>query len=725
MSDQPNDAKGIFLAAVEKPTPDERAAFLDAACAGDAALRLRVEALLQAHDEPAGILEEAIPDLGTTADPAADEGAAVGARIGPYKLLQKLGEGGMGAVYLAEQEEPVRRRVAVKIIKAGADSAHVLGRFEQERQALALMDHPNIAKVLDAGTVDRHAGTRAPPGVALQGRPYFVMELVKGIPITRYCDQEHLTPRERLQLLIPVCQAVQHAHQKGIIHRDLKPSNVMVALYDGKPIPKVIDFGVAKATGQKLTERTMFTEVGQIIGTLEYMAPEQAELNNLDIDTRSDIYSLGVILYELLTGAPPFTAKQLRSAAFTEMLRMIREVDPPKPSTRLSHSQELPSIAAKRKLEPKKLTRLMHGDLDWIVMKALEKDRCRRYETATGLAMDLEHYLRDEPVLAGPPGTGYRLRKFLRRNQGPVLAATLVLLALVLGVVLSSWQAVRATRAEATALRAEAQAVAEKRRADEEAAVARAVNEFLRNDLLAQADPRAQAGAAQSPEKNVTLRTVLDLAAARIPGRFREQPLVEAAIRETIGTAYHGLGEYDLAQLHLEAAVATHREKLGAEDGGTLFAEHALAHLYKDQGQYAKAEPLCLKTLETCRQKLGADHPLTLMCQTTLANVYYCQRQEDKAEPLYAQTLEICRQKLGDSHPLTLVAQDNLGVCYRAQHKYAQAEPLYLKTLEVSRQKWGAESVETLTTQHNLAVLYHAQGRAAQAESWYLKTLAS
>jgi len=725
MPDKSKDAKEIFLAAVEKPAPDERAAFLDAACAGDAALRRRVEALLQAHDDSGGILGEPTADPVTTVDSGADQDDAIGARLGPYKLLQRLGEGGMGAVYLAEQEEPVRRRVAVKIVKANADSAHILGRFEQERQALALMDHPNIAKVFDAGKVDSHPGADALPGTSWQGRPYFVMELVKGIPITRYCDQERLSPRERLQLLIPVCQAVQHAHQKGIIHRDLKPSNVIVALYDGKPIPKVIDFGVAKATGQKLTERTMFTEVGQIIGTLEYMAPEQAELNNLDIDTRSDIYSLGVILYELLTGAPPFTGKQLRSAAFNEMLRMIREVDPPRPSTKLSHSEELPSIAAKRKLEPRKLTRLMHGDLDWIVMKALEKDRGRRYETATGLAMDLERYLHDDPVLAGPPGAGYRLHKFLRRNRGPVLAATLVLLALVLGVVLSSWQAFRAMQAEASALRAEGQAVAQKRRADEEVAVARAVSEFLRNDLLSQADPRAQAGGAQNPVGNVTLRTILDRAAARIPGRFREQPLVEAAIRETIGTAYHGLGEYDLAQLHLEAAAAAYRDTLGGGDVVTLACEHNLAHLYKEQGQYAKAEALCLKTLETCRQKLGPDFPLTLMCQSTLANVYYCQGQHKKAEPLYLQTLEICRQKLGDSDPLTLMAQDNLAVCYRAQHKYAQAEPLYLKSLEVKRQQGGAEDVETLSIQHNLAVLYHAQGRFAEAEALYRKTLES
>jgi serine/threonine protein kinase/tetratricopeptide (TPR) repeat protein len=345
----------------------------------------------------------------------------VGIVIGPYRLLQKLGEGGMGTVWVAEQSEPVKRRVALKLIKIGMDTTHVLRRFEAERQALALMDHQNIAKVLDAGTTP-------------QGRPYFAMELIKGIPITKYCDQEHLTPRERLELFIPVCQAVQHAHQKGLIHRDLKPSNVLIALYDGMPVPKVIDFGVAKATSQKLTERTLYTEVGQIVGTLEYMAPEQAELNNLDIDTRADIYSLGVILYELLAGSPPFTAKQLRGAAFTEIVRMIREVEPPKPSTRLSSSEELPSIAANRKLEPSRLTRIVHGDLDWIVMKALEKDRARRYETANGFAMDIQRYLADEPVSAGPPGAGYRLRKLVRRNMGPVIAAAAVAIALVGGV---------------------------------------------------------------------------------------------------------------------------------------------------------------------------------------------------------------------------------------------------------------------------------------------------
>jgi WD40 repeat protein/serine/threonine protein kinase/tetratricopeptide (TPR) repeat protein len=458
--------KEIFLAALEKSSATEREAFLLEVCGADQALRDQVGALLRQHEQGSDFLESPPPGLVQTVDSdrrdgavpgssAAGSAAAVGSRIGPYKLLQELGEGGMGTVFLAEQAEPVKRRVALKVIKAGMDSAHVIARFEQERQALAMMDHPNIAKVLDAGTVGQVSNLSSGEGqvgnLPHGGRPYFVMELVKGIKITDYCDQEHLTPKERLELFIPVCQAVQHAHQKGIIHRDLKPSNVLIALYDGKPIPKVIDFGVAKATAQKLTERTMFTEVGQIVGTLEYMSPEQAELNNLDIDTRADIYSLGVLLYELLTGSPPFTAKQLRRAAFTEMLRMIREVEPPRPSTKLSSSEELPTIAANRKLDPKKLTKLVHGDLDWIAMKCLEKERGRRYETANGLAMDVQRYLTDEPVLAGPPSAGYRLRKFLRRNKRPVLAASIVLLALIGGVIGTTWGMVNAEQAQAEA----------------------------------------------------------------------------------------------------------------------------------------------------------------------------------------------------------------------------------------------------------------------------------
>ena len=332
----------------------------------------------------------------------------------------------MGVVYMAEQKEPVKRRVALKIIKPGMDTRQVIARFEAERQALAMMDHPNIAKVLDAGATD-------------SGRPYFVMELVNGISITQYCDEQHLTPKERLELFVPICQAVQHAHQKGIIHRDLKPSNVLVALYDDRPVPKVIDFGVAKATSQTLTEKTMFTQFGQIVGTLEYMSPEQAQRNQLDIDTRSDIYSLGVLLYELLTGDTPFDRQRLRSAAFDEMLRIIREEEPPKPSTKVSSSEALPSIAANRKIEPAKLSIRVRGELDWIVMKALEKDRGRRYETATSFAEDIQHYLNDEAVVACPPSARYRFRKFARRNKAALMTSTIIAGAMLLSVGSIGW----------------------------------------------------------------------------------------------------------------------------------------------------------------------------------------------------------------------------------------------------------------------------------------------
>jgi serine/threonine protein kinase/WD40 repeat protein len=410
--------EALFTAALALASHAERRAFLDQACATDTGLRQRVEALLHAHDNPDSFLEAPSPGLQPTADDACSE--RPGMVIGPYKLLQQIGEGGMGTVFMAEQTHPLQRKVALKIIKPGMDSRQVIARFEAERQALALVDHPNIAKVLDAGT------TGGEPGGVSPGRPYFVMELVKGVPVTTYCDEHRRTLRERLELFVPVCQAVQHAHQKGIIHRDLKPSNVLIALYDGKPLPKVIDFGVAKATSQKLTDRTLFTEIGAVVGTLEYMSPEQAGLNPLDIDTRSDIYSLGVLLYELLTGTTPLERKRLRQAAMLEGLRLIREQEPPRPSTRLSTTDQLPAIAANRGLEPKKLSGLVRGELDWIAMKCLEKDRNRRYETPSGLARDIERYLHDEPVLAGPPSALYRLRKFVRRNKQVVLTTTLL-----------------------------------------------------------------------------------------------------------------------------------------------------------------------------------------------------------------------------------------------------------------------------------------------------------
>jgi eukaryotic-like serine/threonine-protein kinase len=432
----------IFTEALGKGLASERDAYLDQACAGNAALRSDVDALLLAHQKGGGILEAPLAGLDTLEETTPN--AVVGTTIGSYKLLEKIGEGGMGVVYMAEQVRPIRRKVALKIIKAGMDTRRVIARFEAERQALALMDHENIAKVFDAGTTDA-------------GRLYFVMELVKGVPITKYCDEHHLSPRDRLELFVPVCRAVQHAHNKGIIHRDLKPSNVLVAHCDGKPVPKVIDFGVAKATsGQPLTERTMFTGFGDVIGTLEYMSPEQAEVNQLDVDTRSDVYSLGVVLYELLTGSTPLEHKRVVKTALLEMLRVIREEEPPAPSTRLSTSEALPSIAANRGLEAKKLSGMVHGELDWIVMKSLEKDRNRRYETANGFAMDVQRYLDDEAVHACPPSARYRFSKFARRNKH--LLAVVALFTAGLLIVVS---AVAASIGWATRDRAARQAVLE------------------------------------------------------------------------------------------------------------------------------------------------------------------------------------------------------------------------------------------------------------------------
>jgi tetratricopeptide (TPR) repeat protein len=755
--------ESLFAAALEWATAAERRAFLDEACAGDVALRQRVERLLAAHEKTLGIVDQMAgparsPEVTAGTRPV---GASTGERVGDlvagrYRLLEAIGEGGMGAVWKAEQTQPVRRTVAVKLIRVGMDSRTVLARFEAERQALALMDHPNIAKVHDGGTTE---------GV----RPFFVMEYVEGVPITQHCDDARLSIAERLALVVPVCQAVQHAHSKGIIHRDLKPSNILVGSYDGRPVPKVIDFGLAKAMHQPLTEHTLHTAHGAMVGTPLYMSPEQAEFHNLDVDTRADVYALGVVLYELLTGTTPLERQRFKEAAWDEILRLIKEEEPPRPSARLSGSDSLPSLAAQRQLEPSRLTRLVRGELDWIVMKCLEKDRSRRYETANDLARDIECYLRDEPVEASPPGAGYRLRKFARRHRTALATAAAFVLLLLVGGVVSAWQAVRATRAEAASRRAEKgakaqrdSAVAEKKRADEERAIAQAVNEFLQKDLLGQADIANQAAGVER-NRDITVRALLDRAAQGIEARFKGQVLTEAAIRLTLGKAYRGLGEYAEARKHLGRSLDLRRQKLGAGHRDTLESEYSLALLYYDldryddseglhkqvlevrstrlgaddpdtlrsmndlgllyceRARYGDAEPLLRQALDLRRAKLGADHLDTLESMANLAYLFWARGEYPAAEPWCRQARDGLRAKLGADHPYTLKVMHNLANIYMMLDRLDEAEPLFEQGLAVARARLGPDHPVTLDTMHQLAGLHDKRGRAEQAESMHKK----
>jgi eukaryotic-like serine/threonine-protein kinase len=605
--------------------------------------------------------------------------------IGPYKLLQKLGEGGMGTVYMAEQEHPIKRRVALKVSKEGLDSAHVLARFEAERQALSMMDHPNIARVLDVGA-------------AADGRSYFVMDLVKGISITRYCDQERLTPAERLALFVPVCQAVQHAHQKGIIHRDLKPSNVLVALYDGKPAPKVIDFGVAKATGPKLTDRTMFTEVGQIVGTLEYMSPEQAELNQLDIDTRSDIYALGVLLYELLTGSPPFTGKELRSAGITEMLRMIREVEPPKPSTRLSSSDALPAIAAKRKLEPKRLTNVVQGELDWIVMKCLEKERGRRYQTATGLAEDVQRFLAGEPVLAVPPSAAYRLRKLAWKHRTAFTTVAGIILLLVAGIAASTWQAIRATQAEA--------------KAQTRLAQLETGNEILLS-IFADLDIR-KVNQGTEPLQTVLAGNLVK-AARSLEGEAVGDPLVVASLQHQLGLTLLNLGYPREAIGLFEKASETRRANLGADDGATLGSTANLAWGYQEAGKLDLALPLYETTLERMKIKLGDNDPATLRAMNNFGLACDMAGKRERAVQIWEETLKIRKVLLGPTSTDTLGSMQNLALGYYHAGKLQKALALWKQTLALMKTHLGPDHPDTLICMNNLALAYHANEQRYEA----------
>jgi tetratricopeptide (TPR) repeat protein len=639
-------------------------------------------------EEPVNPTYAAGPDQATDVTQAISPEETAGAVIGRYHLLQKIGEGGMGEVWLAEQKEPVRRRVAVKLIKSGMNSRELIARFQSERQALALMDHPAIAKVLDAGSTP-------------QGTPYFVMEFVSGIPITDYCDTHRLSTRDRLELFMHVCEGVQHAHQKAIIHRDLKPSNILVTEVDGHPAPKIIDFGVAKALTQKLTADTMFTRVGAMVGTPEYMSPEQALSSGEDIDTRTDVYSLGIIFYEMLAGAPPI---ELRKIALDEFLRRLREDDPVKPSTRIRTQDAATStdVARKRRIEPLALAKLMRGDLDSIALKALEKDRARRYGSPSDFAADIDRYLKDEAVLAVPPSAGYRAGKFIRRYRGALVTTCAFALVLIVASVISIQQSIRASR---------------------EAASAEAVNDFLQNDVLAQASAATQAGPSAKPDPHLEVRTALDRAAQHIAGKFDRQPDVEASIRDTMGQTYMDLGLYPEARTQLERALDLHRRLLKAENPKTLKTMSRLGKTARLQGKDAEAEALLGKTVEVQRRVLPRDHPDTLYSMSNLGVVYFSQGKYVQAEGLLSQVVEIQRRVLGPDNPDTLRSMGSLAGAYFSEGKYAQAEALLSQALEIERRVLGPDHPDTLRAMGNLANVYFSEGKYAQAEALFIPAL--
>jgi tetratricopeptide (TPR) repeat protein/predicted Ser/Thr protein kinase len=700
----------LFHQALAQPV-GARAAFLDAACAGQPELRAAVEALLVAHEASGHPLDRPAPapPAVTAPETPRTEHLPAGTLIaGRYKVLECLGEGGMGTVYVAEQTQPVRRQVALKLVKPGMDSARVLARFETERQALALMDHPHIAKVFDAGLTE-------------QGRPFFVMEYIQGAPLTDYCDAARLAVPERLALFAAVCQAVQHAHQKGIIHRDLKPSNLLVTLCDGKPVPKVIDFGLAKALHQPLTEQTLSTAHELIVGTPLYMSPEQAEPNNLDIDTRSDIYALGVILYELLTGATPLDRQQFREAAWNEMLRMIKEDEPPRPSTRLSGSASLPSVAAQRQVQPAQLTRLLRGDLDWIVMKALDKDRNRRYETANAFALDIQRYLAEEPVLAGPPGAAYRLRKFLRRNQRPVLAGCLLLLALVGGIVGTTWGLIAARRQRDAADAAAAAEKQAKETAMTREAETRAVLEFVEQQIIAAAQPAGQDG---GRGRDVTLRRALEEALPFVETRFQDQPLIEARLRLMLGASFWRLDAGQIAAEQYERARALYSKHLGPDHPETLASLFGVANGYSALGRHADALKLREEVFARYAERLGPDHPETLSCRVNLAFSYHAVGRDAEALRLNEETLALMKARLGPDHPDTLKTMDNLACSYTDAGRPAAALKLHEEALALLKARRGPDHPETLLCMNNVCGCYAALGRHAEAVRLGEKTIA-
>jgi len=704
----------IFTVARRLEPGDARAHYIERACGSDHALSQRIEALLRVDIQDETFLKSPAAELRAALDDARDE--RPGSVVGPYKLLEQIGEGGFGVVFMAEEPPPQRRAVALKIIKPGMDTPQVVARFEAERRALALMEHPHIARVFDGGLL-------------ASGRPYFVMELVRGIPITEACDRDRLPLRERLKLMVDVCDAVQHAHQKGVVHRDLKPSNVLVTRHDGAAVVKVIDFGIAKAIGGPLTDRTLLTRFAQFVGTPLYMSPEQMELSGLDIDTRADIYALGVLLYELLTGATPFDRERFRTATFDEIRRIVREEEPARPSLRVS------AVKDDRSTDSKRMSRLLRGELDWIVMKCLEKDRNRRYASASDLGRDLQRYLNDETVEARPPSAGYRLRKFLHRNRQLAVAGSLMLLVLLAGVIGTTTGMVRAQEArQAEAERAEAEA-RERRRAEiaeadarrneadaiDKLAFANALTDFLKYDLLGQASSIAQADRKHEPRPMLSVREALDRAATGVGDKFKDRPLLEASIRFTIGSAYRDIGEPVKAIVQLRQAAAISERLRGGIHSDTMLARHQLAGALLDAGEFAESVTLYEMLRDQRLATLPADHELTLNTLNSLAVAYRSAGKRKQSREILQQVYDARTRVLGSTHRRTLLTLDSLAVATIEAGEAAAAIPMLEKVHEGLGELSGPEHYDTLLTLANLGVALLEAHQPAKAEVVFKK----
>jgi eukaryotic-like serine/threonine-protein kinase len=621
----------------------------------------------------ASVDAEVTLDSAPTAEPTARRDLML---IGPYRLVRKLGEGGMGQVWLAEQTSPLQRQVALKLIKVGIYDDSVLQRFQSERQSLAIMEHPSIAKVFDAGATT-------------DGQPYFVMEYVPGLPITDYCDQKRLKIRERLELFVNVCEGVQHAHQKAIMHRDLKPANILVVEVDGKPVPRIIDFGLAKATTPQLGGEAVFTQVGSWVGTPGYMSPEQADPSVVDVDTRTDVYSLGAVLYVLLSGFLPFETKEWRKQRFDEFLRRLREEDPPRPSTKIGMEKESSrAIAEARTSEPKHLVSMLHGDLDWITMKALEKDRARRYGTPSELAADIGRYLNNEPVVARPASTGYRLHKYVRRHRmGVVVAAGLVLL-------LAGFAAMQAVQL---------------RHITHERDRANRITDFM-TSMFKVSDPSEARG------NSITAREILDKASKDVDTGLSKDPELQAQMMYVMGTVYSSLGLYSQAQSLLARTVEIRKRTLGPKHPDTLTSIYGLAGVFGAQGQYSEAEKLERETLEMRRSVLGRTHRDTLKSMNGLARALLDQGHNLEAERMYREVLKIQRRALRAEDPDTVETMGGLASALVWQGKYPEAEKLEREVLDIHRRTLGAESPTTLDSMHTLAWTLIHEGGYAEAE---------